>query len=129
MCFEVEVHKSARRKSFGFVMSQGKYTPNNPGEPVHTCSVCDHPIQNYGRLAPCNHIFCHSCVKDCKSCPSCKNNVTEVSKVSFRSAVYVCQQQGCYRSYLSKFSLKEHQRLRNHGIPGIDDQEGMDVDT
>ncbi|VDO16847.1 unnamed protein product [Rodentolepis nana] len=27
----------------------------------HICDICDKPIVIYGRLKPCNHVFCFSC--------------------------------------------------------------------
>lgn len=44
---------------------------------------------------------------------SCTNAVTSVNEVT-SSAVSICLFPGCTRSYLSKFSLTEHQRLRKH---------------
>lgn len=55
--------------------------------PVHFCHHCGFPIRIYGRLGPCQHVFCSNCAlllgqKGEKRCPSCKEPVQEVNLYS-----------------------------------------------
>lgn len=55
--------------------------------PVYFCHHCGFPIRIYGRLAPCQHVFCCDCAlllgqKGEKRCPSCKEPVQEVNLYS-----------------------------------------------
>ncbi|XP_027300347.1 histone-lysine N-methyltransferase SETDB1 isoform X5 [Anas platyrhynchos] len=52
--------------------------------PVHFCHQCGFPIRIYGRLAPCQHVFCCDCAllhgqKGERRCPSCKEPVQQVN--------------------------------------------------
>ncbi|KAM6112670.1 histone-lysine N-methyltransferase SETDB1 isoform 5-T5 [Phoenicopterus ruber ruber] len=55
--------------------------------PVHFCHHCGFPIRIYGRLAPCQHVFCCDCAvlhgqKGERRCPSCKEPVQQVKLYS-----------------------------------------------
>ncbi|XP_075593147.1 histone-lysine N-methyltransferase SETDB1 isoform X2 [Balearica regulorum gibbericeps] len=55
--------------------------------PVHFCHHCGFPIRIYGRLAPCQHVFCCDCAllhgqKGERRCPSCKEPVQQVNLYS-----------------------------------------------
>ncbi|XP_056366891.1 histone-lysine N-methyltransferase SETDB1 isoform X2 [Oenanthe melanoleuca] len=52
--------------------------------PVHFCQRCGFPIRIYGRLAPCQHVFCCDCAlllghQGGSTCPSCQQPVQEVN--------------------------------------------------
>ncbi|XP_053906793.1 histone-lysine N-methyltransferase SETDB1 isoform X1 [Cuculus canorus] len=52
--------------------------------PVHFCHHCGFPIRVYGRLAPCQHVFCCDCAvlhgqKGKRRCPSCMEPVQQVN--------------------------------------------------
>ncbi|XP_062488574.1 histone-lysine N-methyltransferase SETDB1 isoform X1 [Pezoporus occidentalis] len=56
--------------------------------PVHFCHHCGFPIRIYGRLAPCQHVFCCDCAlllgqMGEKMCPSCQEAVQEVNLYSW----------------------------------------------
>ncbi|KAM9214868.1 histone-lysine N-methyltransferase SETDB1 isoform 2-T2 [Leptosomus discolor] len=55
--------------------------------PVHFCHHCGFPIRIYGRLAPCQHVFCCDCAllhgqRGGGRCPSCQEPVQEVNLYS-----------------------------------------------
>lgn len=94
------------------------------GEPPHICSVCTFPIAIYGRLSGCQHIFCYECTEKMESCALCNKIVDQVDKVE--DAVYLCTWQRCGRSYLSEYSLKEHQRIRGHDLNVMQEHQRSD---
>lgn len=55
--------------------------------PVHFCQHCGFPIRIYGRLAPCQHVFCCDCAllvghEGGRTCPRCEQPVQEVNLYS-----------------------------------------------
>uniref|UniRef100_A0A8B9P694 RING-type domain-containing protein n=1 Tax=Apteryx owenii TaxID=8824 RepID=A0A8B9P694_APTOW len=55
--------------------------------PVHFCHQCGFPIRIYGRLVPCQHVFCCDCAllhgqKGERRCPSCNEPVQRVKLYS-----------------------------------------------
>eukprot|EP00076_Gallus_gallus_P016276 XP_015135538.1 histone-lysine N-methyltransferase SETDB1 isoform X6 [Gallus gallus] len=63
------------------------WDPEREGEraaaPVHFCHHCGFPIRIYGRLTPCQHVFCCRCVllrglRGKRRCPNCEEPVQHV---------------------------------------------------
>ncbi|XP_053857344.1 histone-lysine N-methyltransferase SETDB1 isoform X3 [Vidua macroura] len=65
----------------------GDFLGEGEALPVHFCQHCGFPIRIYGRLAPCQHIFCSDCAllvghEGGRTCPRCEQPVQEVNLYS-----------------------------------------------
>ncbi|KAF1372611.1 hypothetical protein PFLUV_G00267620 [Perca fluviatilis] len=91
--------------------------------PIHFCDKCGLPIQLYGRMIPCKHVFCYDCAllhekKGEKMCPgltmyNCTDPVQRIEQ-SQRGALYMCSVvPGCKRTYLSQRDLQAHVNHRH----------------
>jgi len=83
---------------------------------IHFCSICDLPSFTVARHMPCQHVCCYRCSEGKPLiCPTCNREVNNVFHVS-ADEIHICPFQNCQRSYLSEFSLGEHQKLRGHEL-------------
>ncbi|XP_019721583.1 E3 ubiquitin-protein ligase Hakai [Hippocampus comes] len=91
--------------------------------PIHFCDKCGLPIQLYGRMIPCKHVFCYECAllhekKGEKLCPgltmySCTDQVQRIEQCQ-RGSLYMCSVvSGCKRTYLSQRDLQAHVNHRH----------------
>nr|XP_015811372.2 E3 ubiquitin-protein ligase Hakai isoform X3 [Nothobranchius furzeri] len=91
--------------------------------PIHFCDKCGLPIQLYGRMIPCKHVFCYDCAllhekKGEKMCPgltlyNCTDPVQRIEQ-SQRGSLYMCSVvPGCKRTYLSQRDLQAHVNHRH----------------
>ncbi|XP_061618340.1 E3 ubiquitin-protein ligase Hakai-like [Phyllopteryx taeniolatus] len=91
--------------------------------PIHFCDKCGLPIQLYGRMIPCKHVFCYECAllhekKGEKMCPglatySCMDPVQRIEQCQ-RGSLYMCSVvSGCKRTYLSQRDLQAHVNHRH----------------
>lgn len=68
----------------------GGFLGEGEAVPVHFCQHCGFPIRIYGRLAPCQHVFCCDCAlllghRGGSACPSCEQPVHEVNLYSLQA--------------------------------------------
>ncbi|XP_043964395.1 E3 ubiquitin-protein ligase Hakai isoform X1 [Gambusia affinis] len=93
------------------------------GVPIHFCDKCGLPIQLYGRMIPCKHVFCYDCAllhekKGEKMCPglnmySCTEPVQRIEQCQ-RGSLFMCSiVSGCKRTYLSQRDLQAHVNHRH----------------
>eukprot|EP00066_Takifugu_rubripes_P010598 XP_003978564.2 PREDICTED: E3 ubiquitin-protein ligase Hakai [Takifugu rubripes] len=91
--------------------------------PIHFCDKCGLPIQIYGRMIPCKHVFCYECAllhekKGEKMCPgltlyNCTDPVQRIEQCQ-RGSLYMCSiVPGCKRTYLSQRDLQAHVNHRH----------------
>uniref|UniRef100_A0A8D2ZHY9 E3 ubiquitin-protein ligase Hakai n=1 Tax=Scophthalmus maximus TaxID=52904 RepID=A0A8D2ZHY9_SCOMX len=91
--------------------------------PIHFCDKCGLPIQLYGRMIPCKHVFCYDCAllhekKGDKMCPgltlyNCTDPVQRIEQCQ-RGSLYMCSiVPGCKRTYLSQRDLQAHVNHRH----------------
>ncbi|XP_055015958.1 E3 ubiquitin-protein ligase Hakai [Boleophthalmus pectinirostris] len=91
--------------------------------PIHFCDKCGLPIQLYGRMIPCKHVFCYECAllhekKGDKMCPgltmfSCSDPVQRIEQCQ-RGSLWMCSVvPGCKRTYLSERDLQAHVNHRH----------------
>ncbi|KAG8005756.1 E3 ubiquitin-protein ligase Hakai, partial [Nibea albiflora] len=91
--------------------------------PIHFCDKCGLPIQLYGRMIPCKHVFCYDCAllhekKGEKMCPgltlyNCTDPVQRIEQCQ-RGSLYMCSVvPGCKRTYLSQRDLQAHVNHRH----------------
>ncbi|XP_048144406.1 histone-lysine N-methyltransferase SETDB1 isoform X3 [Corvus hawaiiensis] len=65
----------------------GDFLAEGEALPVHFCQHCGFPVRVYGRLAPCQHVFCCDCAllvghEGGRTCPRCEQPVQEVNLYS-----------------------------------------------
>ncbi|KAL3680048.1 hypothetical protein R1sor_023004 [Riccia sorocarpa] len=88
------------------------------GDKVHFCVRCHFPIAIYGRLDPCEHVFCLICAKKDVSCYLCDERVLRIQKLEVLEGIFVCGAAGCLRSFLSKQEFEWHIReVHSHLLP------------
>ena len=83
----------------------GEVVPPRDHAGPHFCLRCTMPIAIYGRLSPCNHLYCHACAKTVKTCTFCHKNVVRVQLLE-NVDMFVCpyvardvsEEGGCGRS-------------------------------
>ncbi|XP_042693501.1 histone-lysine N-methyltransferase SETDB1 isoform X3 [Centrocercus urophasianus] len=73
--------KSGRAE--GVLWDPESLTGEREAAPVHFCHHCGFPIRIYGRLTPCQHVFCSRCVllhglRGERRCPGCGEAVQHV---------------------------------------------------
>lgn len=79
-----------------------------PGDKVHICVRCNFPIAVYGRLIPCEHVFCLTCAKLDPACFLCEERVTRIQKMDVLEGIYICGAPGCLRSFLARPDFDMH---------------------
>lgn len=77
-------------------------------ERVHFCVRCDFPIAIYGRLIPCDHIFCLDCARSDSICYLCGERIQKIQTIKMMEGVYVCAAPGCLKSFLKKTEFVSH---------------------
>ncbi|VUZ51448.1 unnamed protein product [Hymenolepis diminuta] len=86
----------------------------------HVCDICDKPIVIYGRLKPCNHIFCFTCALSlsgkCRWCDapyiSCDRHLL--------GNIYQCTEDPkCRRTYMSQRDLQAHINHRHKKLTKV----------
>ncbi|KAL2613059.1 hypothetical protein R1flu_024751 [Riccia fluitans] len=78
------------------------------GDKVHFCVRCHFPIAIYGRLDPCEHVFCLICAKKDVNCYLCEERILRIQKLEVLEGIFVCGAAGCLRSFLSKHEFEWH---------------------
>ncbi|XP_078597211.1 uncharacterized protein LOC144873583 [Branchiostoma floridae x Branchiostoma japonicum] len=92
---------------------------------LHLCEKCVCPVNLYGRMIPCKHVFCFDCSKRTdKNCLRCGDPVQRIEQCP-RGAVFMCTfgdgkhgNKGCRRTYLSQRDLQAHINHR-HKRPAV----------
>eukprot|EP00039_Didymoeca_costata_P030631 m.30630 g.30630 ORF g.30630 m.30630 type:complete len:471 (+) comp8220_c0_seq1:1816-3228(+) len=91
---------------------------------VHMCERCDAPILIYGRLMPCNHIFCGACAKNfvLKVCIRCGERVESVETFEIGRELFICREATavgrglCGKCHFSLEDLRAHQEKVHWGL-------------
>ncbi|KAL5110114.1 E3 ubiquitin-protein ligase Hakai [Taenia crassiceps] len=75
----------------------------------HVCDICDKPIVVYGRLKPCNHVFCFTCASALSgTCHRCKVPYTSCDRCLLGGIFQCTEDSQCRRTYLSQRDLQAH---------------------
>lgn len=86
----------------------GRRSRRQLGERVHFCVRCDFPIAVYGRLSPCEHIFCLDCARSDSLCYLCDERVQKIQTIRMLEGVFVCAAPHCLKSFLKKTEFESH---------------------
>nr|CDS17026.1 zinc finger protein [Echinococcus granulosus] len=75
----------------------------------HICDICDKPIVVYGRLKPCNHVFCFTCASALPgTCHKCKISYVSCDRCLLGGIFKCTEDSQCCRTYLSQRDLQAH---------------------
>ncbi|XP_024518685.1 E3 ubiquitin-protein ligase CBLL2-like [Selaginella moellendorffii] len=89
------------------------------GDKVHICTRCNFPIAIYGRLHPCEHIFCLTCARKDSICFLCDEKVSRVRKIEALDGVFICGAPRCLKSFLEKQAFEHHVKDQHKDlVPG-----------
>ncbi|XP_049387845.1 E3 ubiquitin-protein ligase HAKAI homolog [Solanum stenotomum] len=86
----------------------GRRSRRQLAERVHFCVCCDFPIAVYGRLSPCEHIFCLDCARSDSLCYLCDERIQKIQTIKMLEGVYVCAAPHCLKSFLKKTEFESH---------------------
>ncbi|CAM6007348.1 unnamed protein product [Sphagnum balticum] len=79
-----------------------------PGDKVHICVRCNFPIAVYGRLDPCEHVYCLTCAKLDSTCFLCDERVVRIQKMDVLEGIFICGAPSCLRSFLARPDFEWH---------------------
>lgn len=99
----------------------GRHANRKPGNKVHFCIRCDFPIAVYGRLDPCQHVFCLSCAKKRPECFLCEEKVARIQKMDVLEGMYICGAPACLHSFLTQEDFEWHIREAHMDILQVGD--------
>ncbi|KAH0640885.1 hypothetical protein KY290_038160 [Solanum tuberosum] len=86
----------------------GRRSRRQLAERVHFCVSCDFPIAVYGRLSPCEHIFCLDCARSDSLCYLCDERIQKIQTIKMLEGVYICAAPHCLKSFLKKTEFESH---------------------
>lgn len=109
----------------------GRRSRRQLGERVHFCVRCDFPIAIYGRLSPCEHVFCLDCARSDSICYLCDERIQKIQSIKLMEGIFICAAPHCLKSFLKKSDFESH-IYRNHGDlfqPKARKEEVLESDT
>lgn len=92
----------------------GRRSRRQLGERVHFCVHCDLPIAVYGRLSPCDHVFCLDCARSDSFCFICDERIQKIQTIKLMEGIFICAAPHCLKSFLKKSDFESH-ILETHG--------------
>ncbi|KAL8154457.1 hypothetical protein V2J09_012217 [Rumex salicifolius] len=87
------------------VKTVGRRSRRQLGERVHFCVRCDFPIAIYGRLTPCEHVFCLDCAR---SDSICDDRIQKIQTIKLMEGIFICAAPHCLKSFLKKTEFESH---------------------
>ncbi|KAJ7525460.1 hypothetical protein O6H91_17G052300 [Diphasiastrum complanatum] len=94
----------------------GRKSQRKLGHKVHFCVRCNFPIAIYGRLDPCEHVFCLTCAKKDPICFLCEEKIACIQKLEVLEGIYICGAPGCLRSFLRRLEFETHVKDIHKGL-------------
>ncbi|KAG9157867.1 hypothetical protein Leryth_000063 [Lithospermum erythrorhizon] len=91
----------------------GRRSRRQLGERVHFCVRCDFPIAIYGRLSPCDHVFCLDCSRSDSLCYLCDERIQKIQTIKPSEGILICAAPHCLKSFLKRNEFESHIR-RTH---------------
>lgn len=88
----------------------GRRSRRQLGERVHFCVHCDFPISIYGRLSPCDHVFCLDCSRSDSLCYLCDERIQKIQTIKPSEGILICAAPHCLKSFLKKSEFESHIR-------------------
>lgn len=86
----------------------GRKARRRLGDKVHFCVRCDFPIAIYGRLDPCEHIFCLTCARRDSTCYLCGERVLRIQRMEVLDGIFICGAPRCLRSFIKRQDFQLH---------------------
>lgn len=86
----------------------GRKARRRLGDKVHFCVRCDFPIAIYGRLDPCEHIFCLTCARKDSACYLCGERVLRIQRLEVLDGIFICGAPRCLRSFIKRQDFQLH---------------------
>ncbi|TMW86409.1 hypothetical protein EJD97_021418 [Solanum chilense] len=86
----------------------GRRSRRQLADRVHFCICCDFPIAVYGRLSPCEHIFCLDCARTDSVCYLCDERIQKIQTIKMLEGVYICAAPHCFKSFLKETEFESH---------------------
>ncbi|KAI9152862.1 hypothetical protein LWI28_002264 [Acer negundo] len=90
------------------VKTVGRRSRRQLGERVHFCVGCDFPIAIYGRLNPCEHVFCLDCARSDSICYLCDERIQKIQTIKMMEGIFICAAPHCLKSFLKKIDFESH---------------------
>ncbi|KAK4771317.1 hypothetical protein SAY87_031849 [Trapa incisa] len=90
------------------IKAVGHTSRRQRGERVHFCVRCDFPIAIYGRLSPCEHVFCLDCARKDSICYICDERIEKIQTVKMMEGIFICAAHHCLKSYMKKSEFEAH---------------------
>lgn len=104
----------------------GRKARRRLGDKVHFCVRCDFPIAIYGRLDPCEHIFCLTCARKDSVCYLCGERVLRIQRLEVLDGIFICGAPRCLRSFIKRQDFQLHVKEAHADlIETADDREKM----
>lgn len=88
--------------------SLGRRSRRLTGDRVHFCVRCDFPIAIYGRLIPCEHVFCLACARSDSICYLCDERIQKIQTIKMMEGIFICAAPHCLKSFLKKSEFESH---------------------
>ncbi|KAH7302435.1 hypothetical protein KP509_23G073000 [Ceratopteris richardii] len=110
----------------------GRKARRRLGDKVHFCVRCDFPIAIYGRLDPCEHIFCLTCARKDTACYLCGERILRIQRLEVLDGIFICGAPRCLRSFIKRQDFQVHvKEAHTDLIENTDDREKIrqDVDS
>ncbi|KAG6532775.1 E3 ubiquitin-protein ligase HAKAI homolog [Zingiber officinale] len=90
------------------VRTVGRRSRRSPGDRVHFCIRCDFPVAIYGRLVPCEHVFCLACARSDASCYLCDERIQKIQSIKLLEGIFICAALHCLKSFFKQADLVAH---------------------
>ncbi|KAL3531734.1 hypothetical protein ACH5RR_005255 [Cinchona calisaya] len=90
------------------VKTVGRRSRRQLGERVHFCVHCNLPIAVYGRLNPCEHVFCLDCARSDSFCFICDERIQKIQTIKLMEGIFICAAPHCLKSFLKKSDFESH---------------------
>nr|CDS33116.1 zinc finger protein [Hymenolepis microstoma] len=86
----------------------------------HICDICDKPIVIYGRLKPCNHVFCFTCALSLPGkCRWCEAPYVSCDRHLLGNIYQCTEDPKCRRTYMSQRDLEAHIKHRHKKLTKV----------
>lgn len=113
------------------VKTVGRKSRRQLGERVHFCVRCDFPIAIYGRLSPCEHVFCLDCARSDSICYLCDERVQKIQTIKMMEGIFICAAPHCLKSFLKKTEFESHIHESHANIlnPNAEKEDGKESEA
>nr|AYQ93007.1 E3 ubiquitin-protein ligase Hakai-like protein [Lupinus angustifolius] len=112
------------------VKTLGRRSRCQLGERVRFCVRCDFPIAIYGRLSPCEHVFCLDCARSDSLC-YCDERIQKIQTIKMMEGILICAAPHCLKSFLKKADFESHIQDSHADLlrPNADKEDGNESEA